>query len=176
MDFLPDLRSNQLHLILAPRDFSRGIITNLIARLALSGPVQVLDGGNCFDLYGVIRAVRIQAPALDSALERIQIARAFTCYQVVTLLEETPAKPVPTLVLELLSTFRDENVSTAERQRLLRVCLSHLRRLSQNVSVAVSAYPEREERCGVLLEMLEQTVNRIWHFESSTLTPQPRLF
>jgi hypothetical protein len=151
-------------------------MTNLVAHLALSGPVQVLDGGNCFDLYSVIRAVRIQAPALYSALERIQIARAFTCYQMVTLLEETPAKPIPTLVLELLSTFRDENVSTVERQRLLSVCLSHLRRLSQHVSVAISAYPEREEQSDALLGMLEQTVSRIWHFESSTPTPQPRLF
>lgn len=176
MDFLPELCPEQLHLILAPRGFSREIMTNLVARLAQTGPVQVLDGGNCFDLYSVVRAVRTQVPAQDSFLERIHVARAFTCYQMLTLLEETPAQPVPVLVLELLSTFRDENIPIVERQRLLKVCLSNLDRLSQHVPVAASAYPPREKQSEVLLEMLEQTVNQIWHFESSTPTIQPSLF
>jgi hypothetical protein len=176
MNFLPELRPNKLHLILAPRGFSREIMTNLVARLAQRGPVQVLDGGNCFDLYSVVRAVRTQVPGHDSILERIQVARAFTCYQMLTLLEETPAQPEPVLVLELLSTFRDENNPIAERQRLLKVCLSHLDRLSQHVPVAASAYPAREKESEILLEMLEHTANQIWHFESSTPTIQPSLF
>jgi hypothetical protein len=75
------------------------------ARLALNGPVRVLDGGNRFNVYPVAQAVRRLTPRLEETLSHMSLSRAFTCYQMLTLLEETPADPVPTLVLDLLSTF-----------------------------------------------------------------------
>jgi hypothetical protein len=151
------------------------MMTNLIARLALMGNVRVLDGGNCFDLYGLARALRRQAPASDFVLERVRIARAFTCYQTVTLLEETPASPAPTLILELLSTFRDENVSTAERKRLLKQCLPQLYRLSRHASLAISIPSKRSEQPEELLMMLKEAADQIWHFEQAAPPPQLKL-
>jgi len=57
------------------------------------------------------------------------VARAFTCYQVETLLTESVADFSPVLVLNLLDTFYDENVKLSERMRLLEVSLAELRRL-----------------------------------------------
>lgn len=61
------------------------------ALLALRGPVRVLDNGNSYNALYVARFIRQQTVRLDDALSRIAVARAFTCYQVITLLEETAA-------------------------------------------------------------------------------------
>jgi len=149
MNALPNPSPGNLWLVIAPRAGIK-LLLELAARLALQGRLRVLDGGNCFNAYLVARALgsaiaswplassrAVQedgpgspASPLSEALSRIQVARAFTCYQVVTLLGETPASPDPTLVLDLLDTFYDENVSEVESRRLLDTSLGHLRRLS----------------------------------------------
>jgi hypothetical protein len=97
-----------------------------IARLGEGGAVRILDGGNRFNAYTVARA----AAGKPEVLNRITVSRAFTCYQVLSLLESTPAVQVPFVVLDLLNTFYDESVQVGERKRLLRVCIAHLERLS----------------------------------------------
>jgi hypothetical protein len=176
MDTLPDMRSAQLYLLMAPHSISRQMMTDLAVRLALVSPARVLDGGNCFNLYGVARALRGQASTPTLPLDRIHIARAFTCYQMVTLLADTRATPVPTLVLELLSTFSDENVSLPERTRLLRSCLRHLRRLSRQSPVAVSVQPPSTTEINPLYAMLKDAADQVWQLELPTPPAQPRLF
>ncbi len=85
--------------------------------------------------------------SLKQALERIRLARAFTCYQMLSLLSETPATlGQPTLVLDLLATFYDESVRADEALRLLESCLVDLRRLSVQAKVVVSVRPPRPGR------------------------------
>jgi hypothetical protein len=97
-----------------------------IARLGETGAVRVLDGGNRFNAYLVARA----AGGKPEVLNRITVSRAFTCYQVLSLLESTAANSTPFVVLDLLNTFYDESVTAGERRRLLRVCITHLERLA----------------------------------------------
>lgn len=93
----------------------------LTAVCALQGPVRIVDGGNRFDAYQVARHLRRQTTHLEAALNRLTIARAFTCYQMVSLVARTPATAESTLVLDLLATFTDESVTVAESTRLLRL-------------------------------------------------------
>ena len=73
---------------------------DLAARLGSRGPVSIIDGGDRFQAHVVSRAVRHHLPPgssgldLPAALERIMLARAFTCYQMVTLLDDYLAHPV----------------------------------------------------------------------------------
>jgi len=166
MNTLPALYPGQLHLLLALRPVRFELVNTLIARLAHSGPVLVLDGGNCFQAHRLARLLRRHTPHLETALGNIHIARAFTCYQVLTLLAETPAVPVPTLVLDLLATFQDENVPLYERRRLLEAVLEHLQRLSSRAPTLVSTALEVAD--GELLELLEEAADQVWRFE-----PQP---
>ena len=64
---------------------------DLAAQLAAHGPLRVLDGGNQFNVYPVARAIRRQTPDLNAALQRIVLSRAFTCYQMVVMLDEAAA-------------------------------------------------------------------------------------
>lgn len=124
-------------LVPLPRREQREQMLACIATLALDGSVIVLDGGMLFNVYRVLMAAYGQS----SILNRIRFARAFTCYQMVSLLERTPAEDACVVVLDLLSTFQDENVPASERIRLLKTCLPHLARLSQPRGALVSVGP-----------------------------------
>ena len=119
-------------LLVGPRSLNSTMLT-AIACLGERCSLRVLDGGNRFNAYTVARAARgrQEAPSRDirGILNRITVSRAFTCYQVLSLLESTPAIQSPFVVLDLLSTFYDESVQTGERKRLLRSCIAHLERL-----------------------------------------------
>jgi len=155
--------SNQLVVVMAPHA-AMPMMVEMAARLALNGAVRVLDGGNRFNVYPVAQAVRRLTPRLEETLSHITLSRAFTCYQVVTLLEETPARSVPTLVLDILSTFLDENVALEESMRLLKVSIDQLTRLSRSAPVVVSAKPlltlsaDRVPLVDALLESASRTV------------------
>jgi hypothetical protein len=147
-------------------------LLDAVAHMSLRGPVRVLDGGNSFNAYQVARALRRHSPDL-AGLERIQLARAFTCYQMLALLESTPQYALPTLVLDMLTTFYDENVPLRECQRLLEASLAHLQRLSRAAPVLVNAsWPKAiaSERAQ-LVEAIEQIADQVYYLEE----PAPRL-
>ncbi len=114
---------------------------DLAADLALEGPLRVLDGGNCINIYPLARALRRRTANLSAALRNVRLARAFTCYQMLALLMETPADGTPTLALDLLATFYDESVPLYESQRLLRLAVLELLRLRAAGPLIVSARP-----------------------------------
>lgn len=136
------------------------------ALLALRGRVGVLDGGNSFDAYQVARFLRRRTSQLSEALSRIHVARVFTCYQMLTLLEETPVSNIPLLILDFLATFYDESVSVAESYRLLGVALGHLNRLRKSAPVILSIHPpqvhqpDRERLVEALLDIADHVFIR----------------
>ena len=179
MDTLLNPVPGDLLLVMAPHA-GGAIMWDLIARLACRGALCLVDGGNRFDVYrcnqAVGHALGGRTADLPAVLERIHLARAFTCYQLVALLKETPTQPVPTLVLDLLSTFYDENVSTGESLRLLRACLADLQRLNRHAPVAISARPGPPDSRPELLEVLFEAAGQIWTLEPDVPKPPPQLF
>jgi hypothetical protein len=162
-------------LIALPRREQRQQMLACIATLALEGLVVVLDGGMLFNTYRVVMAARGQTRILN----RIRFARAFTCYQMVALLKRTPAEETCVVVLDLLSTFQDENVPASERLRLLKTCLPHLERLSQahgalvSVGLLESMSPETQP----LFRLLEKQAMQVYEWPVSAIPEQAtRLF
>lgn len=145
----------------------------LAARLAARGPLRVLDGGNRFNVYPVARSLRLLSADSAAALDRIQLARAFTCYQMLTLLGETPPVECPTLVLDFLATFYDENVPLQESARLLNLSLAELRRLSQGAPVVVSARrpPEVGSSRLPLLQVLLSNMPQVFQVDPAPEAP-----
>jgi hypothetical protein len=139
----------------------------------------LLDGGNRFSPHGIARGIAAGGIAaggiaaggslqVEAILQRITVARAFTCYQVEALLADIqvhctfertefasamhllhPSLPLhaPILAPGLLTTFADENVPPGERQRLLLRCIQHLKRLAQDAPVLVGAAPLQPAGC-----------------------------
>ncbi len=138
----PDPLPNQFLLAPAAERMPAAVL-DLIARLALNAPLRVLDGGNCINIYPLARQLRRRTAALTESLRNVRLARAFTCYQMLTLLANSPAEPVPTLVLDILDTYYDESVPLWESQRLLELSIHHLQRLRQSAPLVVTARPPR---------------------------------
>ena len=163
----PAPQSGKISLVVAPRAVVPSLMP-MLATLALHGQVIVVDGGNCFDGYALARALRRQTHLVQAALERVLLSRAFTCYQMVAMLAKLPIDGTPVLVLDLLSTFLDENVALFKRQRLLGNSLSLLRRISVGAPVAIWARsrttPTGEDQH--LLKPLLEVAHAIWELET----------
>jgi len=54
---------------------------------------RLFDGGNRFDGYFVARLARRLTPRPRAVLSRMHLSRAFTCFQLAELIENTPAEP-----------------------------------------------------------------------------------
>lgn len=154
-------------------------IFELVARLALAGALQVVDGGNTFNAYRVAILLRRSIPDPQMALRRIALARVFTCYQMEALLVDRLTETQPVLALDFLSTFSDENVSLMDRWRLLRACTARLRQISRRAPVALwvrqrqNLPPENEK----FIQYLRRAADKVWEFEApAPVLLQPGLF
>jgi hypothetical protein len=135
------------------------------ARLALYTPLRVLDGGNRFNAREVARVLRhLNAPDLYQALGGIQVRRAFTCYQMTALLEDTPPSNQPSLVIDLLDTFYDESAPLPERHSLIKRCIQQLRNLSGLAPTVVSIRPPQPSHTDPtgLLEIVQNAGDLLW--------------
>lgn len=139
----------------------RHMMMAVIAGVAAHEEIRVLDCGNQFDAYRIARLLQGKTDALD----RISIARAFSCYQVVTLLEQSPSMAVTFIVLDILNTFEDDSVKIWERKRLLRKCLEQFNRLERYaggvVSVSTPRMPSNEMT--ELTKMVEDAATDAYH-------------
>jgi len=146
-------------LVTGQRGYIHQRMQALIVELALAGPVKVLIGGNRYDHYGINYALAAVAPDYEYILDtHIRLSRAETCYQMIELLNQTPADQTPCLVLDLLTPFHDESVPEREINQLLFEAILELRRLSQDAAVTVSAH--KGQARPRLLKVLENAVDR----------------
>jgi hypothetical protein len=189
MDTLPDPKPGRIWLVLAPGPLNEALL-DLAARLAVHSRLHIIDGGNRFSANRLIRSLtrcledsarRGEAiRSLTSALDSIHLARAFTCYQMYTLLAETPSGNAPVLVLDLLATFYDEDVRLPESLRLLKGCLVELKRLAEHAPIVIGSQGERILKTGSrpeLLQTLHAAADRVWIFEPrEPFNPQIGLF
>lgn len=186
---VPTLKPGKLILIPASRTHLRSFLPAWVAALALEGHVRLLDCGNCFDAHAVARELYREnchsdrssdsAIRVYQALERVSISRAFTCYQVITLLSQTQAAAgnPATFVLDLLNTFTDEDLKAYERERLLRQSLNLLKKLSRAVPLAVNISP-RSVLDPSWQQKLAETADLIWvpeQAEAQAIEDQPSL-
>jgi hypothetical protein len=163
--------SNRFVVLVAPHAAWQDML-ELSAQLALQGPLRIFDGGNRTNVYFIAKTIRRQSPMVNECLTRIHLTRAFTCYQLVSLLCNAPADQKPLLVLDLLATFYDENVSLAEARRLLQRALREFERFRRQAPLVVSVRstaPDLER--SVLLEELAARADEVFVLEN--ISPSP---
>jgi hypothetical protein len=138
MHTLPELASNSLQLVSQPARLrlietagrqSEGI-TELFAALALRGSFYAIAGGEWIPTYALVQAVRRRTTDVQQVLGRVRLARPFTCYQVLDLLEDIRPEHDPILVLDFLHHFYNPDIHPPVRWRVLEQCCKHLQRLA----------------------------------------------
>ena len=176
MDILPLPQPHSLTVFYAS---GRSIepVAQVMAELALRGPLTVLDGGNRFPAYHLIRLICNRSPDPSIALQHTFVRRAFTCYQMLALLEGTPALPQPYILLDLLATFYDEQIPIPEVRRLLDGCLHEVERLCLTSLVLVTTTPPPTAERAFLVEQLCARAGQLFTVDVSALPLlQPALF
>ena len=138
----------------------------LVSALALRQSVAVLDCGNRSNMYAVARLIRPHTADPVSVMRNIRLSRAFTCYQVLAMIQATARHPMsgPLVLLDLLATFLDEDVKLKDSQRLLAHSLNLLTQLSHQVPVVISTrpIPSIAENRNILLEELKACADVCW--------------
>jgi hypothetical protein len=179
MDEIALPNANQLYTVIGGREAASRLL-ELSARLALVGPLLILDCGNHANPLPIARQLRRLTGDPVGALGNIQAARAFTCYQVVVLIEQleqrTPIQQ-PVIIFDLLASFYDESIDYREGLRLLEHALDCLARVRSTAPLLVSArppladFPERK----TFVEMLLRISDRFWIEEAPAPPAQLQL-
>lgn len=138
----------------------------LVAALGLKQRVTVLDCGNRSNMYAVAKLIRPYTNDPVTVMTNIRLSRAFTCYQVLAMLQAVAKNPPqhPLIVLDLLATFLDEDVELKDSQRLLTHSLACLAELSHSSPVVISVrpIPPIAQSRTVLLEQVRNRVDFTW--------------
>lgn len=156
---------HQCYVVIGGRTAASRLL-DLAARLAIRGPLLLLDCGNRANPLPIVRELRRLTNDPVRALGQIQTARAFTCYQAAALLEEAARRPMsyPVLIVDLLATFYDESVTLREGNRLLEQSLRCITQIHAAVPSVISAQPPRAafpERAH-FLEKVIQLADLLW--------------
>ena len=177
MSPLPNLSSGKLVIkVTAGKEQER--TSELIAELALRGPFRVIAGSDWLPGYGLVRRLRSRTTTLKHILGRVHLARAFTCYQVLDLLESCPDNREPVLVLDFLNTFHVADIALFVRTRVLNQCISRLQRLSLSRPITVFIQPTLAAEYPRFQSMLASIADEFLVPESPNpgIPLQPRLF
>ena len=164
MELLPALQTGCLIVLYAPHA-ARDESAQLAAELALRGAVTVLDGGNRLLPYRVAHLLRRKTVNVTAASNQLFVRRAFTCYEMNSLLADTPALHQPCLILDLLNTFYDDHVPVHEADRLLKSCLGQIHRLGLSAPVVVTLAPPLVEERAFLIEQVCEKAEQVFTLE-----------
>jgi Rad51 len=113
----------------------------------LQSSVVFIDGGNTFRLYQIAQITQIHQLDPNKVLDNIYISRAFTAYQMVTLIEDHLKEAIEkykaklVIVSDLAGFFLDKDIPDFETQRIFSQVtnfLSNFARVNKIIVIATS--------------------------------------
>jgi hypothetical protein len=139
-----------------------------VAKGGVNGSAFFIDAGNSFDIYLFTALARKYRLDYDSALNRQLLSRAFTIYELRSLIEDSETvfavrKPKLLIVSEVFSLFA-EDIDKYEARRVFRNIASSVSEVSKREGVPIlltSATrheliaPILEERCSVSADIVQ---------------------
>ena len=139
-----------------------------------------IDGGNTFRLYNIARLAQLHQLDPKEVLERIFISRAFTAYQLTSLIMEKLEETIKTynaklvVISDIAGFFLDNDVPAEEAHRIYSQIVSYLSnfaRKHQIILIATYLPYESSRRNTTLEEMTFARANTVLCF---TKTPYTR--
>ncbi|MGM0608212.1 MAG: hypothetical protein ACQESP_07320 [Candidatus Muiribacteriota bacterium] len=86
--------------------------------------IKLIDCGNRFNPYFLARVARYSKVNINQLLERIQISRVFTIYQLKNRLKsEKNSRNIPVFLSDIDKIIEDESISETEMTRLTEICV-----------------------------------------------------
>ncbi|MEX1071124.1 MAG: hypothetical protein WEC37_00715 [Anaerolineales bacterium] len=145
--------------------------------LGILGPLRIILGGNRYTLDYLPILLGRRVIDIYAVLHQIKVSRAETCYQMIDALQKTPPGGTPLIVMELLNSFYDENLSNEEVTGVLNSCVAALIRLSKTTPIIITADPDerRPELIDLLYKLADAVVEMVPNTEPKK-DLQPNLF
>ena len=145
----------------------------------LGSNVVFIDGGNTFRLYKIARLAQLHNLNPRQALEHIFISRAFTAYQLTSLildkLEETVQKYNAKLVVisDIAGSFLDADIPNDEAQRFYSQVINYLSSFAKKHQIILIAtyLPDSENtRSSLLQEITCSKAKTVLYFSKTAYT------
>ena len=141
--FIGGFPPGRISLLVSQSEFMFNLVARIIVNTVKSSEKDVIyiDGGNSLNPYLLTAACRLFRVDADSVLRRVQVARAFTVFQLDTLitqsLERILAKHRPRLVLVacISELFLDRDVNWFEARTLFDTDFKKLGKLTDKYNV-----------------------------------------
>ena len=163
-----------------------GIASYVAAWMASKGmDVIVLDGANRFNPYIASSFARKALISPEKILKRIRIARAFTCYQMATLMgeqlvsflraiPESPLQKTRVILLGPITTFLDEDLPEREVRPLFERSLKRMEEMAMEGIPFFLFQPSvpSDSRRAYLTKRLSQFSNWVWRVELGDKEPK----
>jgi len=172
---LGPFEGGRVTLIDSGSDYVFHLTSLLCVRAVMEGSdVVFVDGGNSVDPYGIAATAKRVGLGRLEVLPRISVARAFTCYQMATLVNEMLAARVAEtgarlVVLSCLpAMFLDEDVPTLEAHQLFLRSMRAVRAVTRErgtVTVATNVGLAKLHRRRGIRRVLYETVDRWARFQ-----------
>jgi hypothetical protein len=111
----------------------------------LSSNVVFIDGGNTFRLYQVARLAQIHQLNPKQALDRIYLSRAFTAYQMTSLIMERLKEAVEkfnaklVIISDIAGLFLDKDIPDEEARRVFSQVTAYLQNFAREKQIILLA-------------------------------------
>ncbi len=120
----------------------------------LGSNVVFIDGGNTFRLYKITRLAKLHQINPRQTLERIFISRAFTAYQLTSLILDKLEETVQTynsklvVISDIAGFFLDNDIPNEEAQRVYSQIISYLSSFAKKhqITIIVTCLPYSDKK------------------------------
>lgn len=116
-----------IHILRGPRFLPAWALRELCPHLIRGARVAWIDAGNRFDAYGLAKAALALGAVPQRVLSRVQLARPFNAFQLVTMLAwKVRALGLPVVLSDALGLFYDDELPLEEARRAFQSFLACL--------------------------------------------------
>jgi hypothetical protein len=145
-DLFGPFTRGDIHLLVGRTDLTYSLMDRLIVNTARKGEAAYyIDGGHRADPFAMARVLRMQRTDPREMLRKVMIARAFTAYQMDSLingsLKELSETPPLLMISALDRMFSDPEVETEAAKGMIANCMETLDTMASRGScVVIAAY------------------------------------
>ena len=128
------------------------VLQGSVLSLALESKVIFIDGGNTFRLYQIAQFAQIHRLNPKQVLDNIFISRAFTAYQLTSLITHQLKKAIKkydaklVIISDIAGFFLDKDIPEYEAQRIFSQVTTYLSNFAkENKVIIIATYPPHME-------------------------------
>lgn len=160
---VPLARAGSVYLFQGERGTLRAAMQELVDHFGIQGFVQVIVGGNRIAFDHLPLLLGEQIGSVYAIMDRILVSRAETCYQMQDVLAALEPGSAPIVIIDMLESFYEEDLTVQEVTLLLQKCLRRIQELSKTAPILIGSRGDPGRP--TLIKLLEQNSDERFYFQ-----------